>query len=93
MASFRLNRTIFSAFSLALPKLLELIILPRASHVAQWLKNLPAMQETQEMLVRSLAWEDPRRRKWQPTPVFLPEKFHRQRGLAGYSAWGHKELD
>ena len=51
MASFRLDRMIFSAFSLALPKLLELIILPRASHMAQWLKNPPAMQETQEMLV------------------------------------------
>ena len=25
------------------------------------------------------------RRKWQPTPVFLPEKSHRQRSLAGYS--------
>ena len=27
------------------------------------------------------------------TPVFLPEKFHRQRRLAGYSKWGCKELD
>ena len=32
-------------------------------------------------------------RKWQPTPVILPEKSHRQRSLAGYSPWGHKELD
>ena len=32
-------------------------------------------------------------KKQQPTPVFLPEKFHGQRGLAGYSPWGHKELD
>ena len=30
-----------------------------ASLKAQWVKNLPAMQETQEMQVRSLAWEDP----------------------------------
>ena len=29
----------------------------------------------------------------QPTPVFLPGEFHGQRGLAGYSPWGHKELD
>ena len=28
-------------------------------------------------------------RKGQPTPVFLPEKFHGQRSLAGYSLWGH----
>ena len=27
------------------------------------------------------------------TPVFLPEKFHRQRRLAGYSQWGCKDLD
>ena len=35
----------------------------------------------------------PWRRKWQPTPVFLPGKFHGQRRLAGYSPKGHKELD
>ena len=27
------------------------------------------------------------------TPVFLPEKSNGQRGLAGYSPWGHKEPD
>ena len=27
-------------------------------------------------------------RKWQPAPVFLPEKFHEQRSLVGYSPWG-----
>ena len=32
-------------------------------------------------------------KKWQPTPVFLPGKFHGQRSLVGYSPWGHKELD
>ena len=34
----------------------------------------------------------PWRNKWQPTPVFLPEEFHGQRSLVGYSPWGHKEL-
>ena len=34
----------------------------------------------------------PWRRKWQPTPVFLPGESHGQRSLAGYSPWGHKEL-
>ena len=33
------------------------------------------------------------RRKWQPTPAFLPEKSHGQRSLAGYSPKGYKELD
>ena len=32
-----------------------------------------------------------RRRKWQPTPVFLPGKSYGQRNLVGYSPWGHKE--
>ena len=34
----------------------------------------------------------PWRKKWQPTPVFLPEEFHGQRSLVGYSPWDHKEL-
>ena len=32
----------------------------------------------------------PWRRKWQPSPVFLPGKSHGQRNLAGYSQWGHR---
>ena len=38
--------------------------------------------------VKKIPW----RRKWQPTPVFLPGEFHGQRSLAGYSPWSHKEL-
>ena len=33
------------------------------------------------------------RRKWQPTPVFLPRKSHGWRSLVGYSPWCCKELD
>ena len=29
--------------------------------------------------------------EWLPTPVFLPEEFHEQRSLAGYSPWGPDE--
>ena len=39
--------------------------------------------------VRKIPW----RRAWQRTPVFLPGELHGQRSLAGYSLWGHKELD
>ena len=39
--------------------------------------------------VRKIPW----RRKWQPTPVFLPGDSHGQRSLAGYSPWGYKESD
>ena len=35
----------------------------------------------------------PWRRKWQPTPVFLPGESHGQRSLACYSPWGSKEWD
>ena len=33
------------------------------------------------------------RRKWQPTPVFLPGEFHGQRSLVSYSPWVCKELE
>ena len=53
-------------------------------------KNLPAMQETQEMLVPSLGREEPWRRKWQPVPAW---KIPRTEEPGGYSPKGHKELD
>ena len=37
--------------------------------MTQSVKKLPAMWES---WVRSLGWEDPWRRAWQLTPVFLP---------------------
>ena len=58
--------------------------------IAQMVKNLPAMQETR---FQSLGQEDPWRRQWQSTPVFLPGESHGQRSLVGYSPWGHKESD
>ena len=63
-------------------------------------KSLPAMQETR---VRSLDREDTWRRKWPPTPVFLPGKSHGfshgfspshgWRSLVVDSPWGHRESD
>ena len=46
----------------------------------------------QEVWVQSLVQEDPLRRKWQPTPIFLPGKSHGQRSLAGYSPWACKRV-
>ena len=66
----------------------------RASQVVLGLKNLPtdAGQAREEGVIpRSGGF--PWRRKWQPTPVFSPGKFHGQRSLVGYSPWGHKESD
>ena len=63
---------------------------PLSSLVAQLVKNLPAMQET---WVQSLGREDPWRRAWQPTPVFLPGESRGERSLVGYGLWGRKEPD
>ena len=58
------------------------------SLVTQMVKNLLAMQDT---WVQSLGQEDPRRREWPTTPVFLSREFHGQRSLVGYSPRGRKE--
>ena len=47
--------------------------------VARPVENLPITQGTR---VRFLGQEDLRRRKWQPTPVFLPGESYGQRRLA-----------
>ena len=39
--------------------------------------------------VRKIPW----RKKWQPSKVFYPGEFHRQKSLMGYSPWGHKESE
>ena len=38
--------------------------------------------------IRKIPW----RRKWQPTPLFLPGKSHGQRSLADYSPWDRKRV-
>ena len=48
-------------------------------------KDLLTMQEIQ---VQSLGREDPWRREWLPTPVFLPGEFHGQRSLKYYIVHG-----
>ena len=65
-------------------------ILVVAFLVAQMVKSLPAVQETQ---VRSLGWEDPLEKEMATTPVFLPGESHGWRSLVGHSLCGCKELD
>ena len=56
----------------------------------QMVKNLPKLRETRfDPWVGKMPW----RRKWQPTPVLLPGKFHGWRSLVGYSPWGCKGAD
>ena len=60
------------------------------SLVTQIIKNLPPMRETGlDPWVRKIPW----RRKWQPTPVFLPGDSHGGRSLAGHSPRGREEWD
>ena len=62
-------------------------------------KNFLSVSDIRESSCNAGPGFDPRvgktpwRRAWQPTPVFLPGKSHRQRSLVGYSLWGHKESD
>ena len=51
-----------------------------ASQVVQWSEVCLPMQETQEIGIQPLGQEE-----MAATPVFLPQKFHGQRNLAGYS--------
>ena len=66
-----------------------MIIYHKASLVAQMVKSLPAMQQTQ---VHFLGWEDPLRNVWQPIPVFLPGKSHGPRNLGGPQPMGSQRV-
>ena len=46
----------------------------------------------QKIWTWSLGREEPWRRKWQPTPVFLPGRSHWQRSLASYHPWGRRRV-
>ena len=63
---------------------------PVAPLVAQRVKRLPAMQETE---VRSLGWEDPLEKEVATHSSILPGDSHGQGSLTGYSPWVRKELD
>jgi len=53
----------------------------KASLVAQWERICPPSRNCGfDPWVGKILW----RRKWQPTPVFLPAKSHEQRSLVGY---------
>ena len=62
-----------------------------------WLRWLSGKESTNagDRRVEFNPWDMkiPWRKKWQPTPVFLPGKFHGQRRLASCSPWNRKESD
>ena len=60
----------------------------RTSLVAQAVKNLPAVQETQ---VRSLGWEDPLEKEMATHSTILAWRIPGIEEPGGYSPWGLKE--
>ena len=69
---------------------MHLIINDKSSLVAQMLKNLPVMQETQ---VQSLGREDPLKKGMAIHSLFFPGEFHEQKSLVGYCPRCSKEQD
>ena len=64
------------------------------SQVALEVKNLPAIAgDVRDMGLFPESRSFPWRRKWQPTPVFLPGASHGQRSLAGCHPCAQKESD
>ena len=59
-----------------------------ASQVAPVVKNPPANVGRYKR-----CRFNPRRRAWQPSPLFLPGESHGQRSVVGYSPWCPRELN
>ena len=68
----------------------ECLLYAKASLVAQMVKNLHAMLETP---VQSLGQEDPLRREWQPTLVFLPGEIPWTEEPGGLQPMGLQRVD
>ena len=75
----------------------DMYTLSWASQVAQWVKDPPAVQETEETQadacridprVRKIPW----RRAWQPTPVFLPGESHWTEEPGGLHSMGSQRI-
>ena len=75
--------------SLPSPLIFSLSLFTFYTHHLLVIFSYPSTWLRFNLCVQQIPW----RRKWQPTPVFLPGKFHEQRSLVGYSPWGHKESD
>ena len=84
--------TIKHAHGRNIGELIKLMDYQRKAEIPRWHSGEESSCQCRRH-VSSLGWEDALEKEWQPTPVFLPRKFHGQRSLAGYSPWGHKESD
>ena len=97
-----LKKCLFS-FSAMYWKYGEKAMAPHSSTVARkipWMEEPSGLQFMGSLRVRhdwvtslSLSTFMHWRRKWQPTPMFLPGESHGQRSLVGCSPWGCTESD
>ena len=70
----------------------EMYTIGRASLVAEWQRIHLQCRRGKRYGFDPWVGKIPRGRKWQPTPVFLPGKSHRQRSLVGCSPWDCKRV-
>ena len=81
---------IFYAFPHQISRRLYILLLPRWSSGKESTCQCRRCKRCRfDSWVQKIPWS----RKWQLTPIFLPEKFHGQRSPVGYSPWGRKESD
>ena len=59
-----------------------------SSFILRWHSDKEFACECRRHGFNPWVWKIPCRKKWEPTPVFLPGKLHGQRRLAGCSPWG-----
>ena len=59
----------------------------------RWLKLQRICLQSRRCRFHPWVGKIPCKKKWLPTPVFLPGESHGQRSPAGYRPWGHKESD
>ena len=62
-----------------------------ANGLPKWLSGKESACQSRRLGFHSWVGKIPWRRKWQLTPVFLPQETHGQRTVVGYSPWSCKE--
>ena len=74
-------------FDLTIPRVRICLMLP------WWLRRWSVCVQCGRLGFDHWFGKIPWRRKWQPTPILLPEKFHGLKSLVGYSPRGLEESD
>ena len=71
-------------------ELQSLVICVLTKGLPGWLSGKESTRQCRRHEFNPWVGKIPQRKKWQPTPVFLPGKSHGQRRLVDYSPWGCK---